>query len=466
MARSCGGCLIIFTAAMVLSLPLHAEEDLRQTVKELREQIKLLTGRMEYLENKLAQQERSNVGHESVVTPLEKATAAPVVAEPPKIAVKPVEAGAIKGSIKIPGTDTSLAIGGMAKLDTIYNSQSVGGSGGSGQADQYLIPGLIPVDDTRAEADQINIHARQSRLWLKSYTPTRLGDLNTYLEMDFFGFQTPGDERVSNSYTPHMRHLYGQLGNFLAGQTWTTFMDVQALPELNDFGGPVGRIFVRQPMLRWTQPFTIGSEAFEGAIALESPETTLTNPQGNRETPDDDRYPDAVARLSMSRPWGTVMLAALGRQIRSATQHQDSTWGGAINLAGKVNTVDRDDARFMLSYGNALGRYASSNLFNDAAIDAQGHIHLFNAYGGYAAYRHWWDREWRSTLTYGFAYAENAGFVPGNVSKWAQSVQVNLLWSPLLQTTFGLEYTYAMRGVESGASGDLHRVQFSTIFQF
>jgi len=36
----------------------------------------------------------------------------------------------------------------------------------------------------------------------------------------------------------------------------------------------------------------------------------------------------------------------------------------------------------------------------------------------------------------------------------------------LLQTTFGLEYTYAMREIESGANGDLHRVQFSAMFQF
>lgn len=458
---------VIFVAGGIFLLPpVRAEENLQQTVKELRDQVRLLTERMQALETKLAEKERSDTPKQSGAAKKEMSAAIAAVPEPPKIAAKPVEAGAIKGSFKLPGTDTSLALGGYAKLDAIYNSQSTGGSGGSNQGDQWLLPSSIPVDDSQSEANQITFHARQSRFWLKSYTPTRLGDLNTYLEMDFFAFQSPGDERVSNSYTPRMRHAFGQLGNFLAGQTWTTFMDAQALPELNDFGGPVGRIFVRQPQIRWTQPFTIGAQPFEWAVAVESPETTLTDTQGNRVTPDDDRYPDAVARISMSRSWGGVMMAAMGRQIRSDMQNQDSVLGGALNVSGKINTFGRDDARFMLAYGNALGRYSSSNLFNDAAIDASGKIHLFDAYSGYFAYRHWWNPEWRSTLAYGFAYGENTGFVPSTVSKWAQSVQVNLLWSPLLQTTFGLEYTYAMRALESGASGDLHRVQFSTLFQF
>ncbi len=460
--------IAIFLLLACFLLPFaHAEENLQQTVNDLREQLKLLTARMAAMEKKLAEKElaASRASVPAVLSPHPQTAVRPDETAPAS-AAKPVEAGALKGSIKIPGTDTSLAIGGSIKLDAIYNSQSTGGSGGSNQNDQWLVPGSIPLDDSHAEAHQITFHARQSRFWLKSFTPTRLGELNTYLEMDFFAFQSPGDERVSNAYAPRMRHAYGQLGHFLAGQTWTTFMDAQALPELNDFGGPVGRVFVRQPQLRWTQPFTVGNHPLDWDVALESPESTLTNPQGNRETPDDDRSPDIVTRLSTTRSWGTLALAAMARDIRSANQTRDSAFGGAVSLTGKIDAYGRDDARFMLAYGNALGRYSSSNLFNDAAIDAQGRIHLFDAYSGYLAYRHWWGQAWRSTLAYGFAYGDNPAFGPGTVSRWAQSAQINLLWSPLLQTTFGLEYTYAMRGVESGAVGDLQRVQFSALFQF
>ena len=100
--------------------------------------------------------------------------------------------------IKIPSTDTSLAFGGYIKLDAIYNSQSVGGNGGSNLGDQMVLPGLIPIEEKSQEDDQITFHARQSCFWLKSHTATGWGDLDTYIEMDFFAFQSPGNERVSN----------------------------------------------------------------------------------------------------------------------------------------------------------------------------------------------------------------------------------------------------------------------------
>jgi len=439
---------LFFTISSIIVAPAHAaEEDLHKTVEDLRSQVEMLTTRLLQLENKLNNKE---------IPPNQVQTE-------PQITNKKVAVGDTKGSIKIPGTDTSLAIGGYVKLDAIYNSQSVGGDAGSNLGDQILQPGSIPINGDDKEEDQITFHARQSRFWLKSFTPTDWGDLNTYLEMDFFAFQSPGNERVSNSYSPRLRHAFGSLGPFLAGQTWTTFMNVKALPELNDFGGPVGRIFARQPQIRWTQQLNADSDWM---FSIESPETTLTNNLGNRETPDDDQYPDMITRLNIYRPWGTVSLAGMLRNIQSNAQINSDAFGGAVSLAGRVKTYERDDLRFMLNYGNVLGRYASSNLFNDGAITPEGKIKLFDQYGGFVAYRHWWHDNWRSTFAYGLSYADNVDFVPTTVSQWAQSAQLNLLWSPLIQTTFGLEYTYASRALENNDSGHIHRVQFSSVFYF
>jgi len=443
---------LIFALLSLLPSSSHAaEEDLHKTVKVLRSQVEMLTARLLQLEQRLINKEA-----EAESAPKQVKTAS-------GIKNTKVEVGETKGSYKIPGTDTSMAIGGYIKLDAIYNSQSVGGNAGSNLGDQILQAGSIPIQKNEKEEDQITFHARQSRFWLKSYTPSDWGDLNTYLEMDFFAFQAPGNERVSNSYAPRLRHAFGSLGPFLAGQTWTTFMNVKALPELNDFGGPVGRIFARQPQIRWTQ--ALDSES-DWMIAIESPETTLTNIQGNRETPDHDHYPDMISRINIYRPWGTVSLAGMVRNIQSNVQVNSDAFGGALSLSGRINALDRDDLRFMLNYGNVLGRYASSNLFNDGAINAQGEIELFNQYGGFAAYRHWWNNTWRSTLAYGFSYADNVDFVPTTVSQWAQSAQFNLLWSPLPQTTFGLEYTYASRELENSNSGYIQRIQFSSAFKF
>lgn len=47
-----------------------------------------------------------------------------------------------------------------------------------------------------------------------------------------------------------------------------------------------------------------------------------------------------------------------------------------------------------------------------------------------------------------------------------QSAHVNLLWSPYAQATFGLEYLFATRDTFGGDDGELHRILFSSKFNF
>ncbi len=204
---------------------------------------------------------------------------------PPAPAPSGPGASAPAGSLQIPGTNTTLAIGGMLKLDVLFSSTSVGGAGGSNAGDQFLLPSAIPVGSQGDENGQITFHARASRFFFKTDTPTEWGTLGTYIECDFFQFAAPGDERVSNGYAPEVRHAYARFGQLLAGQTWSTFMTVAALPEVNDYVGPVAAVFVRQPQLRWSQPLG----GFTLDVGLESPESTLRTSDAKRLTP--ERFP-------------------------------------------------------------------------------------------------------------------------------------------------------------------------------
>ncbi|MBK7972627.1 MAG: porin [Deltaproteobacteria bacterium] len=121
---------------------------------------------------------------------------------PPAPAPSGPGASAPAGSLQIPGTNTTLAIGGMIKLDVLFSSTSVGGAGGSNAGDQFLLPSAIPVGSQGDENGQITFHARASRFFFKTDTPTEWGTLGTYIECDFFQFAAPGDERVSNGYAP------------------------------------------------------------------------------------------------------------------------------------------------------------------------------------------------------------------------------------------------------------------------
>ena len=74
---------------------------------------------------------------------------------------------------------------------------------------------------------------RQSRLGVRSTTPTSLGDLKTTFEFELFG--TGVDEGQT---TFRLRHAYGEVGKFGAGQTWSPFMDPNVFPNSLEYLGP------------------------------------------------------------------------------------------------------------------------------------------------------------------------------------------------------------------------------------
>ena len=124
--------------------------------------------------------------------------------------------GGIPGTFEIPGTNISLGFGGFAKLDVNFSSVNADGPGGGNTGDQFVIPALIPIRDVPGETNQITFNPRESRFWFKGYAPSKWGAFNAYVELDFYAFQSPGDERISDSFAPRLRHAYGSLGPLLA----------------------------------------------------------------------------------------------------------------------------------------------------------------------------------------------------------------------------------------------------------
>lgn len=372
-----------------------------------------------------------------------------------------VTGGATKGSFKLPGSDTSVTIGGYVKLDAVFSDKS---AGVNSSADQELEPGSIPVGPTAGanEKNQLKMHARQSRFFIKTSTPTRFGEVGSYVEFDLFG--TAGNDSVSNSNNLRVRHAYGTIGQLLAGQTWTTLSDPAVYPETVDFGGPVGVIFARQAQVRWTQPFAGG----EWAVAVENPETVVTLANGSSFRADDDRLPDFAGNVKFNTPYGKYTFAGMVRQMRidsaadpAAVLHK---WGGVVG-ANAVVGVGADDIRATYYVGNAIGRY-SVGFFNDALLGTTGGLKLPSQWVATVAYRHFWMPGLRSTLAISGLHSANAAGTAGGVNRSAQSLHANLIWSPVAQTNLGLEFIEARRAVQNGQSGTLHRLQASAQYLF
>ncbi len=153
--------------------------------------------------------------------------------------------------------DFSVKLGGYIKVDLIHDFDAIGST-------DSFDPRTIPTDGSDAGTNT-RMHARQTRLNLDVRGPTSAGDVRLFAEGDFFG--------SGNAF--RLRHAFGTLGPVLGGQTWTTFMDEDAMPETLDFESPIAFPLIRQAQIRLRHEFGDGSY---GAIALEDPASNVIAP--------------------------------------------------------------------------------------------------------------------------------------------------------------------------------------------
>ena len=400
---------------------------------------------------------------------------APAPAAAPKVDTAALEARAeeaaeAKVTAMLEGHESAVAekvhkhsykFGGYIKTDVMYSDFS-GGSVGSGSAGRdFYIPAVVPVGDSGES--YLDFGIKESRINFRSTHNLDNGaKLGTFMEFDMM-LSGQGDERISNSYAPRIRHAFFTYNNWLVGQTWMTFFNVGALPENLDFVGPAeSTVFGRQAMIRYTK----------GAwqLAFENPETTVTpGSGGGRVVADDSKVPDVVLRYNAKGDWGTFTAAGMYRQLACdgcVAGVDDTTSGFALSLSGKFVFGNKDDFRWMASTGN-MGRYIGLNISNGAVVDPDGNLKSIDQMGIFGSYRHLWSDKWRSNLTLGYLSVDNDTDLTGmGATKEMSSLHVNLIYSPQPKLDFGAEIMYADRELESGADGDLTRFQFSAKYAF
>src|SRR5437588_1003251 len=194
---------------------------------------------------------------------------------------QPLAGGSFPRSFLIPGTDTSIRVGGF--VDETLDYYFVGGPPNGNQSTTVgvtgnlesaplnthaltTVPGfptpgnLVPQSTASSRGNGVFSQSpRETRLNVETRTPTAWGESRTFIEFDFAGvgngsgFLGSNLTTVSDSLIPRLRYAYGSLGGFLAGQANSNFSDPDANPETLDFGGPAGFAGVtRIPQIRYT----------------------------------------------------------------------------------------------------------------------------------------------------------------------------------------------------------------------
>jgi hypothetical protein len=361
----------------------------------------------------------------------------------------------LKGFIPIPGTDTMFKIGGSARVDAILDL------GNNGNPNQF-VPSTIPVRDQPGwdGGERSTLHAKGTRLSLELRRPVPFDStLRIYSEYDFF------DDSTSSSMKFRVRHFYGQAWNFLIGQTYSAFQDIDAFPDVVDYQGPNGIINRRQPQIRYTLPIHDGDTKFQFFASIEQPDGKIDTSTLDFESDamSLNHTPDGVVGARWEGDLGHLQAAALFRELSFETDNgpSEDTFGWGVTLAGALNLFEKDKFSAQVTYGEGVARYVNDlsgeNL--DAALDGE-RLEAIPVFAAMAGYTHHWNDHWRSTVSGGYVHVDT----PSQLDRFTVDTtlygSVNLMWHPTTSFRMGLEYLYGRKETLDGSERDAHRFNF------
>ncbi|WP_420476308.1 DcaP family trimeric outer membrane transporter [Noviherbaspirillum sp. ST9] len=455
---------LMFAAAMPAQAQTAKEfEELRAEMRKLRAELEALKGQ---------KQETSN------------AVLADRVEQVELRAKDAVVLGDIPNSFRLPNSDTSLRVYGFAELNAVHEFK-----GDNSDQDYSTFLPYAPLKGTAAgnRKGRTYLTGRTSRFGIEAATPSPYGPIAMKIEGDFNNDPRTGNSAVygtagniftqqaTNSYNFRLRHAYGQFGGLLAGQTWSTFMDLDSLPETVDFNGPIAATFIRQPQIRYTYPMAgMGSftVALENSVSYVLDNTATVTPAGF------SRVPDLVGRWDKGFDWGTVSLRALSHEHRldDGASVNLSRRGWGVAASGMVKTVDNDFLTWTVTGGNGIGRYLNyvEGAFYDAGTNR---ILMEKAAGVVLGYQH----KPSDTLRYNFAlgYQKNfkneyTDFAVANgldsgrfgINRKLWQAHIGAIWNPVKGVDIGTEYIFGRRTTLAGEDGDMSRINLSAKYNF
>jgi len=316
---------------------------------------------------------------------------------------------------------------------------------------------------------------RQSRLGVRSYTPTDLGPLKTIFEFELFG--TGVD---SGQTTFRLRHAWGELGPIGAGQYWSPFTDPDVFPNSLEYWGPTGLPWYRNVQLRYS-PIDNGQSTLMLALARPG----ASGDQGvysDRIELDGIKarfpLPDFVAAYKRAGNWGHVRTAGILRRINWDDTLDDGldlsgdATGWGWNVSSAFNATKSSVLRLAFTVGEGV-----QNEMNDSPIDigiARNADPLRPVVGeaipivAYSVFLdHSWNKELTSAIGYSFQDNDNTDAQAADAFRVGKYALGNLLYTPAPNVMFGGELQWGRReNFSDGFHSDGFKIQFSFKYNF
>jgi hypothetical protein len=364
----------------------------------------------------------------------------------------------------------TMEVYGFAMLDMGFQS-------GQNDPDWFdvLRPTKLPAfEDEFGEDGHWFAGVRQSRLGVKANFPTSAGEIKTTFEFELFGTGVDAGQT-----TFRLRHAYGELGHFGAGQTWSPFMDIDVFPNSVEYWGPNGMVFFRNVQVRW---MPIQGDSFM-TIALERPGASadagdfadrieIQNLRGRFP------YPDLSAEYRHAGGWGYIEAAGIVRYMKWDDTLPDeldlsgSDLGWGINLSSNIKTGS-SVIRLQAVYGEGVENY-----MNDAPVDVGAKLNPASSrrpiegealplLGLVAFFDHNWSDKASSSIGWSMIDIDNSNGQADDAFSEGHYALANILFYPAKNVMFGPEIQWGSReNFRDGFTSDDLRFQFSVKYNF
>ena len=316
---------------------------------------------------------------------------------------------------------------------------------------------------------------RQTRFGVKTATPTSIGSLSTQFEWELFGVGVDAGQT-----TLRLRHAYGQLGDFGAGQTWSPFMDIDVFPNSIEYWGPTGMAFFRNVQIRYmpikgdsrvTFALERPGASGDGGIYADRVELTDVRPHFP--------YPDLSAEGRYGDDWGYVELAGILRWIEwedAGDQPFDvsgDALGWGLSLSSNLKPTSKDVVRLQGVIGEGIQNYmndAPADIgiaeSDDDDINTPVEGEALGLVGLTAFLDHTWSSLFSTSIGYSRIDIDNSDLQAGEAFKAGQYALVNLLYYPARNVMAGVEGQWGHRSNINDFSSDDFRVQLSFRYNF
>ncbi len=341
-------------------------------------------------------------------------------------ALEAANPGAGTGDLRI--GSTTLDVYGYVKADFFYDFEF-------DQGDTAFVN--VIGEPSAATSGTFGATVRQSRIGLRTSTPSALGDIDGQLEVDLFASNGTAEFRL--------RHANIRINDtWLIGQYWTNFQPLDTYPTSVEFNGPVGIAFARVPQVRYTNTF--GTNA-SFAVAVEE------NVSGSN-----SEDPVLTASAEYNDGKYIARVAALYGTAESGSTEVDQT---GFTLSGSIRPWE--GGLFQVNYvnGEALGPYLIG--LGDPIVGGQA-----NDVDGYTIeFRQDIGPKWNV----GIAYGKEDYDLPTSTGTLAftelETIHVNAFYKATDNLTLSAEYIYGERNdATTGRTFDGNRVQAAAQLNF